>query len=221
MVACVRSRVLSSIGGPRLLVGLAVLAAASWSVHSTTSSASASSSAHCGPATARTLAADAVARVYMLADTVYGCSVRGGRTFKLGQHTTCIGTSRADPVTVAGPYAAYGLATCGVDTGFTEVVVRNLADGTRLRAAPATSPPGPESYQSVDSLVLSSDGAVAWIGTGSSIVGKHSLTEVRRADRAGDVLLDSGAAVGTRSLRLRHSRLTWKHGSTTRSATLH
>jgi len=136
------------------------------------------------------------------------------------QQQTCVATARVAPVTVAGRLAAYGLEQCGIDTGFTEVVVRRLSDGRVPHDVNATSPAGPESYQTVDSLVLKPDGAVAWIGTGSSI-GTHAvLTEVRRVDRRGEALLDSGAAVRSRSLRLRGSLLSWTHGRTSRTATL-
>jgi hypothetical protein len=77
-----------------------------------------------------------------------------------------------------------------------------------------------ESFQAVGSLVLRADGGVAWIGTRSSIVGGRKLVEVRKADRSGAALLDSGPAVDSGSLRLRGSKLTWKHGGRIRSATL-
>jgi hypothetical protein len=179
------------------------------------------SSSPCGPAGARTLAADGVARVYAVGNDVFGCASGGSRPYKLGQRNTCVGTARVGPVVVAAKLTAYALSRCGVDTGFTQVIVKRLTDGAQLRALAATSPPGPESFQSVDSLTLKSDGAVAWIATGSSIVGGRKLIEVRKADRDGDALLDSGGAVDSASLRLHHSRLSWKHGSTTRTATLH
>ena len=174
----------------------------------------------CGPIGAHTLAASAVARAYSAAGVVYGCAAGGARSYRLGQQTTCIMSARVAPVTVAGRLAAYGLEQCGVDTGFTEVVVLRLTDGTVLHEPAATSPAGPESYQSVDSLVLRPDGAVAWIGTGSSLGTGARLTEVRRLDRRGEALLDAGSAVRTRSLRLRGSQLSWLHGAARRTATL-
>jgi hypothetical protein len=179
------------------------------------------SASRCGPVAGRTIAADAVARVYTVGDAVYGCASGGAKSYKLGQLGSCIASSRVSAVKVAGRLAAYGLERCGVDTGFTEVVVRRLTNGAQLRSLPATSPPGAESFQSVDSLVLKADGAVAWIGIGSSIVGHGRVIEVRKADRSGKALLDSGSSVDPRSLRLHRSVLTWKHASSTRSATLH
>lgn len=124
-------------------------------------------------------------------------------------------------MTVAGEFAAYGVEECGVDTGSTQVVVRRLSDGKRLRDAAATTPPGVESYQSVSSLVLKADGAVAWIGDGRSIVRRGHKIEVYKADSGGSVrLLDSGLAIAPGSLRLHGSKLTWTHGAAVRTATL-
>jgi hypothetical protein len=152
---------------------------------------------------------------------VFGCSVKGHKVFALGQTTSCVRSRRVAPVTVAGELAAYGLEQCGVDTGSTNVVVRRLTDGASLRSLPATTKPlGPESYQSVSSLVLKGDGAVAWIGVGHSIVRRGSSAEVHRADRRGQALLDSGTAIDPRSLRLHGSTLSWRHADFTRSASL-
>lgn len=194
----------------------AVAACASAAAH-----AGSTTTVACGPKGATTLAASRVARVYVTANRVYGCSRRGTRTFLLGQRATCIQAVRVDPVVVAGTFAAYGSERCGVDTGNTEVIVRRMSDGKTLRSAAATSPPGVESFQSVGSLVLKRDGAVAWIGRGSSI-GLHThKTEVYKADRHGSVqLLDAGVAIRSGSLVLNGSRLSWKHGDTLRHATL-
>jgi hypothetical protein len=122
---------------------------------------------------------------------------------------------------VAGVNVAYGLSRFGVDTGSTQVVVRRLTDGRVVHTAPATSSvAGPESYQSVGALVLRPDGAVAWIGTSSSIVGRGHEAEVHRFDARGQATLDRGAGIATGSLRLHGSQLTWTHSSRRRSATL-
>ena len=177
--------------------------------------------AHCGPPGARTLAASSFARVYAVGGTAYGCSSGATKSFSLGQRLTCLGAPLLGPVTVTGELAAYGLERCGVDTGFTQVVVRRLTDGAQLRSLPATTGfLGPESYQSVDSLVLAGDSAVAWIGTGHSIVASHRDVEVQKADSHGQRRLDSGSAIKLGSLRLHGSTITWKHGGATRSATL-
>jgi hypothetical protein len=175
----------------------------------------------CGPKGATTLAASRVARVYVTGNRVYGCSRHGTRTLLLGQRATCEGNARVDPVAVEGEIVAYGSERCFVDTGNTAVIVRRLSDGKTLRSAAATSPPGVESFQSVGSLVLKRDGAVAWIGLGSSIGLHNHKTEVYKADSHGSVqLLDAGGAIRSGSLVLNGSRLSWKHGDTVRHATL-
>lgn len=124
-------------------------------------------------------------------------------------------------VRVAGRMVAYSTRAQGVDTALESVSVRRLTDGKRLhqdRATPGVF--GAESFQSVASLVVRPDGGVAWIGTSSSIGGPHHVVEVLRHDRRGLKLLDSGAAVAPKSLRLRSSTLRWRHGGVTRRASL-
>lgn len=179
-----------------------------------------SSRVPCGPSGATTLAASHQARVYVSAGTAYGCARGGRRHIRLGARRTCLGTARIDPVVVTGALAAYGSETCGVDAGTTNVVVRRLTDGRQLRSAPATGPVGPESYASVTSLVLRSDGAVAWIGQGQSIGTRRRVVEVWRSDRHGLARLGSGARICARSLRLRGATLQWRDGTGTRTATL-
>jgi hypothetical protein len=175
----------------------------------------------CAPPGARVIASSTVAQAFSLGDNVYGCSDRTGRRSKLGKADFCIGTQRAGPVAVTGDLAAYGLETCGTDTGFTIVVVRRLTDGKQLFSDSATTNPlGPESYETVDSLVLKADAAVAWIADGRSIVQNKKDIEVHEAHKGRQTLLDSGAPVKTRSLQLHGSKLTWRHGKTTRSAVL-
>jgi hypothetical protein len=163
-----------------------------------------------------------VARVYALGGLVYGCSAQGGRRVRLGQTRTCLGTPRVGPVAVAGKFAAYGLQSCGVDTGQGSVLVRRLSDGAMLHDDAATvGRLGPESYSSVAAIVVKGDGAVAWVGMGASIIHHSRLLEVHKLDGGGSRLLDSGAGIDPRSLRLHGSALTWRDAKQTRSATLH
>jgi hypothetical protein len=124
-------------------------------------------------------------------------------------------------VAVSGVLVAYGSQRCGVDTGSSTVVVRRLSDGVMLSQQPASiTPIGPESYVMVTALVLAGDGDVAWISTSHSIVGGRGSTEVHAFDRRGVRLLDHGAGIDTAQLRLRHAKVSWKHGIAWRSATL-
>jgi hypothetical protein len=153
---------------------------------------------------------------------VYGCSFAVGRSFRLGNVARSIREARVQPVAVAGNDAAYGLSSFGVDTIGTEVVVRRLTDGKRLREFPATRAGVVEGAQSVGSVVVRSDGAVAWIGVDRSIIGRGGAIEVHAADgsASADRVLDSGAQIVPGSLRLRGSTLTWTAGAATRHATL-
>jgi len=192
--------------------------------HGTTASAPAGTqaAAHaCGPAAGHTIASSRVARVYAVGKSVYGCSGRTGKVTRLGASGPCVGSQHVGPAAVAGELAGYGLQSCGVDTGSSLVVVRRLSDGRVLVSQAATTQMlGPESYSSVGSLVLRSDGSVAWIGLGSSIIRHTRDVEVHRAAQHGQALLDSGTTIDPTSLRLHGSRMTWRHGKTTRSATL-
>jgi hypothetical protein len=174
----------------------------------------------CGPAAAHTLASSAHARVYSARGAAFGCAVGGNGAFRLGVTTHCIGSDLVGPIAVAGQIAAYASERCGIDTGSTEVLVRNLRTGKRLSASPAVASPGPESFASVDSLVARPDGAAAWIAQASSLGNHQKNVELRRVDARGQSLLDSGPAIAPRSLRLRGSTLTWRHGGQPRSSTL-
>jgi hypothetical protein len=177
--------------------------------------------ARCAPAGARIIRSDQRAQVYALQNAVYGCADRPRRTTKLGNTTVCVAAARVDRVALAGDIVAYGVDRCGVDTGFTTVVVRRLSDGKRLAGYAAVNDPGLlESYQSIGSIVVKSDGAVAWIGAEHSIIGQGSRIEVDGVQHGKRAVLDSGSGIVGSSLRLRGSTLTWRHASTTRTATL-
>jgi hypothetical protein len=186
-----------------------------------TSAGSTSVATRCGPASARTLAGDGRVRVYALHQIVYGCSVARGRSFRLGHAARALAESRVGPVAVGGDLAAYGLQSFGVDTVSTSVVVRRLTDGTQVKSLRATRAVGAEAFQSVGSVVVIADGAVAWIGSEHSIVGHSSAIEVHAAGAGGDRVLDSGPNIDPASLRLHGARLSWVDGGATRHATLH
>jgi hypothetical protein len=171
----------------------------------------------CAPAGAHVKLTDRRAQVYGLGKAIYACDRRTRRTTKLGQATICNLAARVDHVALAGDSVAYGLDRCGVDTGFTTVAVRRVSDGKRLHSFAAVTGPGlVESYQSIDSLIVTPKGAVAWIATDSSIIGHGRRLEVHANRR----LLDSGPAIAPTSLRLHGSILSWRDGAATRTAKL-
>jgi len=178
--------------------------------------------ARCLTRGARTLAVDSAARVFSLSGSVYGCIDATGARRKLGGAVFCnLPTGRVGPVQLSGEIVAYGLETCGVDTASSTVVVRDLTSGRRLEDVPAsTLPLGPESFVSVESLVLRKGGAVGWIAEGSSITSHVTTYEVHRFEHGKSSLLESGSGIHPMSLRLVRSRMSWRDASSTHSASL-
>jgi hypothetical protein len=175
----------------------------------------------CGPAAARTLAADRAGRVYRRAGTVYACSSQTGRIVTLGQSTSCLRAPRVSAVALAGTLVAYGSQTCGVDTGAGALLVRRLSDGGQLhRLAAVSAPAGPESYRSVVSVVLRPNGSVAWIGSADSVISHRTRFEVHALSGGAERRLDQGTRIEAHSLRLHGSRLMWSDDGQARSATL-
>ena len=160
-------------------------------------------------------------RVYVTGGQVFGCA-RGARTrYALGQVTTCLRGALVGPVKAAGVRVAYAVKRCGVDTGTSQVIVRRLDDGRTVAAAPATATPlGAESYVTVSSLVLASDGSVGWITEAGSIVSHRQFTEVHARDSRGARVLDSSPGIGPRSLALVGSQLRWRDAGRWRTARL-
>ena len=188
---------------------------------------------HCGPAGATTLAASSQARVYAWRGGVFGCSFAHRRSFRLGSTERSLREDAVSPVALAGSDAAYGRSNFGIDTVMSAVAVTRLTDGKQLADFAATSIGRPEGVQSVASVVVKRDGAVAWIGTDHSLVARgRDVVEVHAVDAAAlpmpsvppsptaGRLLDSGPQVAPGSLRLHGSTLTWKHGAAVRHATL-
>jgi hypothetical protein len=124
-------------------------------------------------------------------------------------------------VALAGVDVAYGVTRSEVDTISAQVVVRRLDDGRTVHDTNATTRAlGPEFFESVGAVVVKADGAVAWIATGGSIIRQGRETELDRIDSRGEATLDTGSGIETSSLRLRGSRLSWRHSGASRSATL-
>ncbi len=174
----------------------------------------------CGPARAKTLAADRVARIYSSHGVVSGCSAKGARSYRLGSNARFPHQS-VGPLALSGDMAAYVLGTMGVDTNSDELIVRRLTDGKEIRdiLLSAVSAPRGGFVEGVDSIVVKSNGSVAWIGDGGPL-GSHLIREVVKADRHGKRRLDHGNTINARSLRLHGSTLSWKHGGVRRTATL-
>lgn len=170
--------------------------------------------ARCRAAHSRTIAQDAVARVYNRGGALYGCSARTGIRTRLGS------APYTAQVRLVGPLAAYAVYTHGIDFGTATVVITRLTDGKPLGSAPAVDRAFVESFQSVTSLIVRRSGAVAWIASVGSIINSETSVEVHKLDRGDSVLLDRGRKIDPKSLRLRGSTLTWTDAGATRSSTL-
>lgn len=197
------------------LVGMIVLVIAACG------SAPATASSGCGPRSARTLAADQVARVYQSSGNVYGCAGGARRGYLLAAAVSRLGEPRIGKLVLAGAVAAYAVTRSAIVTISAQITVRRLDTGRTLHQVDATTGPlSPESFQSVGSIVVKSDGAAAWIVKVGSILRHESETQVNRIDGRGEATLDGTLAGDIGSLRLRGSQLSWRHGGVTRTATL-
>ncbi|HWF73075.1 MAG TPA: hypothetical protein VG186_07010 [Solirubrobacteraceae bacterium] len=206
-----------------MLASSALLAVAVWASAGARATPTAAARAACLPPGARTLASDHVAQVFSWQGSVYGCVSATGTRHKLGGLGICnVAPGRAAPVKLLGTTVAYGLERCGVDTGSSTVVIRDLASARELAdIAAGTLPLGAESYVSVASLVLGHGSTVGWIATDTSLVRNRGQSyEVHGFTGAKSSLLDSGKAIRPSSLRLAGSRMTWRDGTATRSAKL-
>jgi hypothetical protein len=148
--------------------------------------------------------------------------VTGGRgAYRLGRSGRCVGSQTVAAVAVTGRVTAYALNSCGVDMSTTRVLVRRLSDGALLSSQPALgTPTGPESIQSVTSIVVSRAGHAAWIARSQSVLSHRLTVQVLAQARQGKRILDSGRTIAPASLRLEGTTLSWGHGGVVRRATL-
>jgi hypothetical protein len=208
----------------RLATGLAAACAAVAGTAAFTGLPAASAARSCGPASARTLAHDGVARIYtpdrgglLAAVRVYGCTFASSRTVSLGGGNQ----QYVELPTLGGSFAGYSLRQMGVDTGFARVRVIDLRSGRVLDDVAAASPTNrPESFIGVTSLVLNAHGHVAWIGSKSAIGVRQTTFEVRKIDASRASLLDAGTQIGSTSLRRHGRQISWVRDGARRTATL-
>lgn len=185
----------------------------------------------CLPPGARTLAVDRYARVFRLpgregldvAGRVYAC------LFARGVYVPLVrGYLRsAEEIVLSGRLVAFGEHLMGVDTGDSNVVERDLASGRVLSLQAATGTGLPESFYSVQRLLLAPRGALAWVSRSSSVVSQGVVTyEVHAAlPRGSTAVLDRGPAIEARSLGLSETSsggaaLTWRDGTRAMSGSL-
>lgn len=164
-----------------------------------------------------TIARSATARVFTAANgNDYACLLRVGRAFYLSgsEHY------EYELVRFAGPYVAY---VQNVEANDEEIGEIDLQNGHR-HGFEIASPIEDTVCLGVGSLVLKGDGALAWIGT--NFLGEDCMSppgpeiEVRRHDRRGFAILDSGQDIVPDSLHLHGEALTWTDQGILRSSTL-
>jgi hypothetical protein len=203
-----------------MLIAVAVLTACGSSAASP-GAVRASKAVHCGPGSAHTLAAGSRARVYSTHSAVYACTAGSRTQLRLGGSSSCQIRGRVLTAAVGGRDIAYGIETCGVDTGASQVVVRRLPSGHQLFDQPgAASPAGPEGFTTVTSIVVTSAGQTAWIAHSVSIVSHRSVTAVYARSGTGARQLDQGSGIGQTSLRLHGRTVTWQDSGQARTARL-
>jgi hypothetical protein len=130
------------------------------------------------------------------------------------------------PFALAAPWAAGAVTEqTGRDSHRLSVTARNLHSGQRKSCFVASGSHSPRSTGRVTSIVLKSNGSLAWCGHArfgeSDEIRRHFPTrEVVACDSQGERLLDSGPGIDLHSLSLHGSTLTWTNAAETRTALL-
>lgn len=165
---------------------------------------------------------------------VYGC-VYGHRPVFLGvlSKPSSEGDEGIEHVKLAGSMVAYEeFFIGGHESGLAErrVAVRNLRSGRVLHRVPNGVSPTHQDKSvgigNVVSLVVKSDGAVAWIAEDGEVMSpsnpsvKLPAYEVEAVDASGNRLLASGAEIDPYSLKLASGTVYWTQGEKSFSASL-
>jgi hypothetical protein len=179
-----------------------------------------SPSGPCWPQGSTTVKRTDRARVYTAANgRDYGCLFAVGRSFRLDPGEAKNGR----PYALRGNYVAYRQEIRHADTGrlSVDLDVLDLRDGsTRHHVKQIFDHAGKTGINRIQatlpSLVLKSNGSVAWI----AMVPWSYLRDVYRLDSRGVKLLDRDAQIQRHSLRLHGSQLSWIRDAKSRTADL-
>ena len=191
--------------------------------------ASSAASAHrassrCPATHSRLIAADTQAEVYARTEggepeEFYACAFGAKHVYNLGSgppDLSAEGGSEDSDFTLGGAMLAFesywftsfpgpGAIECEQD-----VVVKNLRTGRVLhRVATGTSSQPSLCFGAVVSLLVNSEGSVAWIAGGRQPETKMRLFEVHLVDKSGSHLLASSTEIEPLSLALGGSTLYW------------
>jgi len=164
----------------------------------------------CHPRGSETAAQNEVGRFYTYQASYWYCAFKRRRPHQLAP----IEKYNYYFDTLAGRHFGFAL---WVNGAFDSVQVIDMVAGKRIFRAPPAGPEPPDGGidPEVRSLVLKRDGSIAWIATNWA-----EVPEVRRHDKAGSALVDSGTAIDPGSLGLGGSRIYWMRGGSARWATL-
>ena len=168
--------------------------------------------------------------------TTYQCAFDTGRVIEVDDPFEDVFAYRPPAMDLAGRLLAYAIDSNSIDgPSNTSIIVRDLSQGPRfddtvLDVSAKTSET--QLAPKIGSLVANPGGGVAWISCPQAprVDGTRGPTCLRpgHPDHVFKVdsgtkrrrLLSSGSDIDPGSLRLRGSRLTWRQGGRTRSATL-
>ncbi len=169
---------------------------------------------------------------------VFGCTYTHRRAYRLGPppYSDPQGSGGVEHVTLAGSMVAYTESSSGpiesdAGSGGTWVYVRDLRNGRLLHKllSGIQLQPHPPGYSKgvgpVISVVLKSDGAVAWIAydflrTVASGSLHPSYFDLYAAEASGERLVAAGTEINPFSLALAGSTLYWTQGGRPFSAAL-
>lgn len=202
----------------------------------------------CPSAHARTMLADAQAEVYLLPEhfggrggveptEIFGCAFDTRRSYVLGEPTPKAGTpsgiSGITLETLSGTIVAYEAGSGGPTGADWVVVVRDLSTGKVLHSVPTGTPAHPKPPRveggltirdvgigPAKSIVVKSDGAVAWIAQDAVEGSTYTSYQVHALDKTGSRVLASGPNIEPHSLALAGSTLYWTEGGKPMSAAL-
>jgi len=201
-------------------------------------------SSHCPRAHSSVVVADSQAAVYLAPEEpgfpefleFYGCSYKDRRSYALGipPESSSSSSSGIRLVTLAGPLVAYESGSSSTHYGTSWlVVVRDLRTGKVLHGLPTGTPVHPKPPRTEDgitkqdvgigpatSIVVKSDGAVAWVAQ-DAVEGPLPYSyQVHAVDKTGSRVLASGPEIDPTSLALAGSTLYWSEAGRPMSATL-
>jgi hypothetical protein len=166
------------------------------------------------------------ARVYVGGEYVWGCLFKVGRRVRLAPLwiDDLVRPRRPAPIRLAGRYVAFqSFLVDHYGYGNDVVATVDLRSGRTVHSWERSFDPSCGETKAI-ALLLTRRGSTAWttqVDDSPATCGGKVTFGVMKADRSGTKVLDSGESVDPRSLRRDGDKISWRNGSSTRSATLH